>query len=195
MAFDDQHPSYFESRDAITKFLFLDDPAENVDLCLVLGCPSVSNIYPAIELYKSGLAPRLLITGHGPAQDDSEPEWRVYRDIALANGVPENAILIEPKATNTLENFTLTAPVVAKEIGWSEIRKVAIATKPFHTRRALMTARTTWPPHVQFIFRPSRDRDDSPADTWWQTESGRNFVLAELRAIGTYAMAGHIGGF
>ncbi len=73
------------------------------------------------------------------------------------------------------------------------MRTVAVATKPFHTRRALMTARQQWPAHVRLVFRPSREVDDLPADMWWQTEVGRRYVFSELRAIGTYALAGDLG--
>jgi uncharacterized SAM-binding protein YcdF (DUF218 family) len=180
------------TRDAITQFLFLEDEAEPVDLCVVLGCPTLTNMDPAIELHQAGFAPVLLITGHGPAADII-PEWRAYRDYALRRGVPESALLIEPNATNTLENFRLSYPIVERALGWAQVRKVAIATKPFHTRRALMTARKHWPEHLQFIFRPSREPDDLPADSWWQTETGRGYVLSELRAIGAYALNGDIG--
>ena len=60
-------------------------------------------------------------------------------------------------------------------------------------RRALMTARMQWPAHINYVMRPSNAPDDPPASTWWETESGRLFALAELRAIGTYALAGDIG--
>jgi hypothetical protein len=188
------HPSFLESRDAITRFLFLEDEPQQVDLCLVLGSPSISSVVPAIDLFKRGFTPRILISGHGPSPD-SAPEWRLYRDYAIGQGVPAAAILVEEKATNTLENFTLSARVIEAEIGWSRVNSVAIAAKPFHMRRALMTARANWPAHVRFVMRPSNAPDDPPAATWWQTESGRGYVLSELRAIGTYALAGHIGGF
>jgi hypothetical protein len=119
----------------------------------------------------------------------------MYRDYAIQQGVPAAAIAVEEKATNTLENFTFSARIVEAEIGWSKVRTVAIAAKPFHMRRALMTARANWPAHLRFVMRPSDAPDDPPAATWWQTEAGRGFVLSELRAIGTYALAGQIGGF
>lgn len=46
------HPSFFETRDAITKFLFLEDKPAPVDLCFILGSPSISSIVPAVHLYQ-----------------------------------------------------------------------------------------------------------------------------------------------
>lgn len=189
-----QHPGFFASRDAITKFMFLSDAPARVDFCFVLGSPSITTIVPAIELYLTGLTPRIMISGSGPHSVE-RPECEIYREHALARGVPESAILTEAGSTNTLENFALSSPIIETEIGWDKVKIAAIVTKPFHTRRALMTARAHWPAHVEYLMLPSRGEDDPLVDNWWQTESGRHFVMSEMRAIGAYALAGHLGGF
>ena len=189
-----KHRSFFDTRDAITNFLFLEDAPAQVDLCFVLGSPSISSILPAVAMYHSGLAPRLLIAGYGP-NPVQRPEAEVYRDYAVAHGVPHCAIMIEPRSRNTLENFQFSAAIIAREIGWSNLSRVAIAAKPFHMRRALMTARMNWPAHLSYLMRPSTAPDDALATNWWQSEAGRRFVLSEIRSIGTYGLENHIGGF
>ncbi|MBA2622664.1 MAG: YdcF family protein [Chthoniobacterales bacterium] len=186
--------SFFESRDAITRFLFLQDEPTPVDLCFVLGCPTPTNMDPAIELYRKGFTRKILISGHGRSLTEL-PECELFRRYAMHNGVPESALMIERKATNTFENFAFTRTIVEAELGWKNLDRVALVTKPFHMRRAVMTARAQWPGHLQFLKLPPRQPDDVPAATWWQTESGRNYVFAELRAIGTHAASGHLGGF
>lgn len=183
-----------ESRDAITRFLFVEHPPQPVDLCFVLGCPTPTNMDPAINLHARGWAPLIMISGHGPSQQ-AEPEAVKFCNYGMARGVPKAAMILETEATNTMENFTFSAPIIAREIGWDRIRNVAIVCKPFHARRALMTARQHWPAHLRYIVQPSQRPDDPPASTWWQTESGRAFVLRELVAIGTYAQKGDIGCF
>jgi hypothetical protein len=183
-----------DSRGAITRFLFVESPVQKVDLCCVLGCPTPTNMDPAIALHRAGLAPLILISGHGPAPQET-PEAAIFRDYALARGVPAEAMLLETAATNTKENFALAAPLIAARLGWDRVRAVALVAKPYHMRRAIMTARRHWPAHVRLVARPSRDPGDFPAETWWQTPGGRQHVLAELRAIGAYALQGDIGGF
>jgi uncharacterized SAM-binding protein YcdF (DUF218 family) len=190
----DRDASFFDSRDALTRFLFLKDEPAAVDLCLVLGSPTVSSMLPAIDLYRNGLTPRILISGHGP-RGTRVPEWETHKAFALRNGVPENAILLERRASNTLENFAFSRPIVEQEIGWQSVTRVAIVGKPFHMRRALMTARKQWPAHLQFVMQPSTDPIDMPANIWWQSVEGRRYVLTEVQAIGTYALQEHIGGF
>jgi DUF218 domain len=187
-------PAFFETRDAITRFLFLEDEPAPVDLCFVLGSPTPSSMLPAVDLYRRGLTPKILISGRGPVPQH-EPECEVYKAYATERGVPEHAILLERSASNTLENFVFAKAVIEQEIGWHNLKRVAIAAKPFHMRRALMTARMHWPAHLGYLMLPSTHPDDLPAETWWQSEHGRRYVLSELRAIGAYALEGHIGGF
>jgi hypothetical protein len=186
--------AFFETREAITRFLFLKDEPAPADLCFVLGSPTPSSMVPAVDLYRRGLTPKILISGHGPAPAN-EPECDLYKAYAMERGVPEQAILLERKASNTLENFVFSKAVIEQQIGWHTLKCVAIAAKPFHMRRALMTARRHWPAHLRYLMLPSNAPDDPPADTWWQTEHGRRFVFSELRAIAAYALEGHIGGF
>lgn len=186
--------SFYETRGAITRFLFLDDPPAPVDLCFVLGCPTPTTMKPAIELYRRGLTPVIVIAGHGPSAQ-AVPESLLFRDYALERGVPSEAMVLETASTNTRENFAFARPIIEELYGWDRIRRVALVAKPFHMRRAVMTARQQWPGHLHVICRPSDEPDDPPAATWWRTPSGRDFVLAELRAIGTYALQGDIGGF
>jgi hypothetical protein len=189
-----RNPDFLESRDAITRFLFLQDPPAAADFCLVLGCPTVTNMDPAIDLYRTGLTRRILVSGLGPVPGQV-PECEIFKAYAVEKGIPAAAILLERRASNTLENFVFSRPIIAAEIGWERVTTVAIAGKPFHMRRALMTARRHWPAHLRFVMRPSNDPSDPPAATWWQTEEGRRYVLSELRAIGTYALQDDLGGF
>lgn len=179
------------SIDAITQFVFLRDAPVLVDLALVLGSPSISNIEPAIALYKEGLTQQLVISGHGPAAT-SNPEWRVYSDHALAAGIPERHILIEPNARNTLENFTFSKALIDREIGWKTVSRIAICCKPLHARRAYMTARKQIPGHVELLVIPPTNHADIQPSNWQKTERGRTRVMGELSRIAEYTLKGDI---
>lgn len=182
------------TRDALSDFLFIRDEPRPVDLVMVLGCPAISNMDPAIEFWRRGLTGRILITGHGPAGTE-EPEWRLYQAYGLENGVPAEAMLIEPEARNTLENFTLSEPLLAREVGWENIDSIAIVTRPVHTRRARMTARRILPERLELVMLSPADDGAIQADTWWKTPYGRKRVLGELRRIGEYGLQDHLGDF
>jgi DUF218 domain len=189
-----------ETRAAITAFLFIKDEPEPVDFAFVLGSPTPSSIEPAIDLYLRGFAPKIVISGAGPGRATfrlrpRRSEAEIYKAYAIDRGISEKDIIVETKARNTKENFTFSYSLIQKHFDWTLVRSVSISGKPFHMRRALMTARAHWPAHLKLLMLPSYAPDDPPAETWWQTDWGRRFVLAELRAIGEYGLAGDIGGF
>jgi uncharacterized SAM-binding protein YcdF (DUF218 family) len=66
-----------------------------------------------------------------------------YRERALQLGVPESAILLEPRATNTAENLEFTKAVLAE----SSIKTLSIllVSKPYEERRSYAMARKLWP--------------------------------------------------
>lgn len=181
-----------DTRQAITRFLFIRDAPAPVDLAIVLGSPTVSSLTPAIDLYLAGMVPRILISGHGPTPGGM-PEWALYRDHALAAGVAPDDLLIEPDATNTRENLLLSADVVDRRIGWPRVGSVALCAKAFHMRRVYMTARKIFPEHVRLLLLPGDGTGDLRADDWWTTPRGRNRVLEEIGRIATYSLKNHLG--
>lgn len=182
----------YDSRAAISAFLFKKCRPEPVDLAFVLCSPSISSLQPAIALYKSGLAPKLLISGSGTAVNGSV-EWAYYRDHALASGVPDSALLLEKAARNTAENAAFGAALIEKELGWAQVRRLAVCAKPFHMRRAIMTLRRHVPADVRLVAQPPDDPGDLSADSWWQTAQGRQRIFAELGKISEYALKGDLG--
>lgn len=56
----------------------------------------------AVELYRAGIAPRLIVTG-GKADGDRTTEAATARAYAVARGIPSDAILVEDQSRTTLE--------------------------------------------------------------------------------------------
>ena len=180
-----------DSRQAITEFLFLRDEPGKVDLCFVLGSRYPETMDNAIKLWKQGLTARILISGHGPEEDQAK-EADIFATYALSAGVPEEALIIEREARNTRDNFVFSKPLVSD---WDTVQTVAIVGKPYHMRRALMTARKHWPVHIRYVMLPSNLKQDLKATDWWQSEWGRFRIMDELRRIGGYAISGDLGDF
>ncbi|MBT8528637.1 YdcF family protein [Polynucleobacter paneuropaeus] len=182
-----------KTRDAITKFLFIKDSPTKVDFAFVLGSPTLSSIEPAIELYLCNKTTWIVVSGHGPVlQGNVLTEAELFKNYAISRGVPDSRILIETRSTNTRENFEFTYDLIESQFGWKNIGKVSISGKPFHMRRAFMTACTYWPSDLMLTMLPSDHPDDPPAKTWWQTEGGRRLVLRELEAVGEYTLSGDL---
>jgi uncharacterized SAM-binding protein YcdF (DUF218 family) len=63
-----------------------------------------------IRRFEEGAAPLLVLSGGGMG---SVPEAKIMRRAALARGVPEAALLIEPRSRNTFENASETARLLS----------------------------------------------------------------------------------
>jgi uncharacterized SAM-binding protein YcdF (DUF218 family) len=65
----------------------------------------------AVELYRAGIAPRLVVTG-GKADGDRTTEAATARAYAIAHGVPSDAILVEDQSRTTLESIRAVGGVL-----------------------------------------------------------------------------------
>lgn len=86
-------------------------------------------LYAAV-LYQAGKAPRIVVTGGGRENGDTEAE--LMRDILNYMGVPEQAVVLETASTTTYDNARFTVPIL-RENNWE---KVLLVTSAFHMRRS-----------------------------------------------------------
>jgi uncharacterized SAM-binding protein YcdF (DUF218 family) len=88
----------------------------------------------AVELYQRGHAPILVMTGGPAARGDIESE--VMRSLATELGVPEDAIRIETKSRNTIENARFTKQLLSEQGDATRRPEVILVTSPYHLGRA-----------------------------------------------------------
>ncbi|HET9985955.1 MAG TPA: YdcF family protein [Longimicrobiales bacterium] len=84
----------------------------------------------ALELWRGGWAPRLVVTG-GVGRRDTLSEADVARRYALAHGVPADAILIE-RAGVTSAQSVFAAAAILRAHG---VRRALLVSDPFHMMR------------------------------------------------------------
>ncbi|MGW8375062.1 YdcF family protein [Streptomyces sp. ODS28] len=116
------------------------------DAAIALGSHDLGVASCAAGLYHAGLFPTLVFTGgNSPGTVDRFPRGEAvhYREEALRLGVPDAAILTEPRAANTGENIAFSRALL--EGRGRAPRTVLLVTKPYMERRAFATARKLWP--------------------------------------------------
>jgi uncharacterized SAM-binding protein YcdF (DUF218 family) len=116
------------------------------DVGIGLGSHDLSVATTIAELYHRGMFPLVVFTGaNSPTTAQRFPRGEAvhYRDHAAALGMPADAILIEPTATNTGENITRTRDLLA-DAGRMP-RTVTLVSRPYQQRRAYATCRKLWP--------------------------------------------------
>ncbi|MFB6820325.1 YdcF family protein [Streptomyces virginiae] len=111
-----------------------------------LGSHDLGVAEVAVDLYKRDMTPLIVFTGAtSRTTHERMPrgEAEHYRERALELGVPDSAILVEPKARNTGENIRFSRELLT-DMGVS-VESVLLVSKPYEERRAYATARKMWP--------------------------------------------------
>jgi uncharacterized SAM-binding protein YcdF (DUF218 family)/transcriptional regulator with XRE-family HTH domain len=116
------------------------------DAAIGLGSHDLGVAAYAAELYHAGLFPVLVFSGaNSPTTTMRFPRGEAvhYREHAIELGVPNNAILVEPQASNTGQNIALSRVLLA-EHGHTP-SSLLLISKPYMERRAFATCRKVWP--------------------------------------------------
>ncbi|MGB8098742.1 MAG: YdcF family protein [Terracidiphilus sp.] len=135
--------------------------ADRFDAIIVLGggvnrdgnpTPStLARVTEAVHEYERGVAPRLILTGHDDFKGLNEA--RTMARIAQAQGIPAQNLVVEPFASNTIQNACFSARIM-REHGWHSAEVVSSAT---HLPRAELIFSTTpiqWRGHVAPSLEP-----------------------------------------
>ncbi|MFI6401407.1 YdcF family protein [Streptomyces sp. NPDC050548] len=113
---------------------------------IALGSLDLGVAGAAADLYHAGMFPVVAFTGDiSGATRERFPRGEAvhYREHALSLGVPDEAILLEPKATNTGQNIGFSREVL--ENAGIAVTTVLLISMPYMQRRAYATCRKLWP--------------------------------------------------
>ncbi|ALM53967.1 YdcF family protein [Halomonas huangheensis] len=127
----------------------------NSDALVVCGSYDLRVCDHACELIHRGVAPRMLISGsmgNWTRYLWSSTEAEVFAERAWANGIADQQLILECKATNFAENIALSRKML------EGVRRVTFVTKPNSIRRVQQTLPIQWPqvevavsaPDIQF---------------------------------------------
>lgn len=119
---------------------------KKADMIWALGSHDLRVADRAAELWHSGLAPLIVMSGGLGNFTEGvfhEPEADLFAKRAIELGVPAESILIENKSTNTGENVMFTQELLGlKNIS---VTSAIAVQKPYMERRTFATIRAQWP--------------------------------------------------
>ncbi len=116
------------------------------DVGIGLGSHDLGVAVIATRLFQAGLFPWIVFTGaNAPTTVERFPRGEAvhYREYAVEQGVPPEAVLVEPRATNTAENLEFSRALLAER--QIPVKSVLIMSRPYQQRRAYATCRLMWP--------------------------------------------------
>ena len=158
-------------------------PAAPADLLAVLGGDGGDRGLTAANLYASGMAPHLLLTG----MEDSPPRvrrallhWRVQ--VLADEGVPLKQIELDVESNNSMEEALNTRRLMEAR-GW---HRVLVVSDPSHMRRLSWTWRRAFEGSgLAYSLVASSPADWKP-DIWWRDEKSGAAVIMECIKIAYY---------
>jgi uncharacterized SAM-binding protein YcdF (DUF218 family) len=177
----------------VARLLTVRDPVSRADLVLVLGGEINTRPFHAAELYRRGVAPRVVLVRErsGPAVRQGLYPSRadVSALILRRGGVPDSAIVVlEPTggASSTREEAGALREYLRSGGG----RRVVVVTNAYHTRRArLAVRRATRSLPVEILMSPAPADGFSESD-WWRSEDGLVAYFGEFAKLAVYLAGG-----
>ncbi len=144
-------------------------PKPHYNVCLE------SRINHAVSLYKGHYASKIVMSG-GTDKSDNVNEAETMKKIAIKDGVPASAILLENKSTSTYQNLAFSQKILNK----AGLHSAIIVTDPPTNARAGLVASKL---HYNYTLSP---------DTNTTCTHITNYVLIEPLAIIYYFLTGRI---
>ncbi len=127
----------------------------------------------AVELYREGAAPRIIVTGR--------KESIVMRKYAVRKGINPANVLLEAQALDTIGNAFFTRKVFLLPNSWQSI---VIVTSVFHINRAKLIFRKVLGKSYHMLFVPSkRVLSDKAFKDKVEAEKGLTFLTMLLSAL------------
>jgi uncharacterized SAM-binding protein YcdF (DUF218 family) len=158
--------------------LDVEDPLAQADVIVALSGDTGARTETAVDLWKRKYAPVIIFAG-ASVDPNSVSSGELMKREAVAGGVPESAILVEPASNTTQEN----AREVAALMKARGLKTAILVTSPYHQRRAAnFFGHEFAPVNLSFINYPARDPQWDP-NTWWLHEPARTLTVVELAKL------------
>jgi uncharacterized SAM-binding protein YcdF (DUF218 family) len=160
------------------------------DAGIGLGGRDLGVALVAVDLFRHGMFPCVVFTGgNSPTTVRRFPRGEAvhYREYAIAHGVPAESILLEPRATNTMENIAFAREVLATHR--IRPRSILIMSRPYQQRRAYATCKKLWP-EVEVVCAARRLPLDDYVESIGDAKRVIDMIVGDTQRIELYAERG-----
>jgi uncharacterized SAM-binding protein YcdF (DUF218 family) len=160
-------------------FWVVNDKPEASDTIAILGDDNYAGdrATRAAQLFKDGMAPRIIASGRylRPYASIAELEQHDLRD----RGVPAGAIIrLDHRAENTREEAYAIAMLISSH-GW---KRILLVTSNYHTRRARYICERAFPAGTILRVVAAPDSEYDP-HSWWHTRAGTKIFAHEFAGM------------
>jgi uncharacterized SAM-binding protein YcdF (DUF218 family) len=177
---------------SLGQHLITERPLEKTDAIAVLSGSVPDRILEAIDIYKQGYAPLIILTKEEKAAGYDEllslgikiPEgYDLNQMIALKLGVPATSIIIiDERVNSTYSEERVLYDFLKKR----DLKSLILVTSKYHTTRATKLFKLVMDGEkIKLITRPSKYDTFDPKN-WWKVRRDLKQVLFEYQKLADY---------
>ena len=180
----------------ITQTVFVASEPQPAELLFIFGTSSIdSEILDAVACdYLQDRFPKILVTGLSGRlyYETGRPLASIMRDELIARGVSSDAILVQDRSTNTLEDVAFSLDVLEQHN--ISPNSIAFLCKAHHSGRCLRTLRKFFPFQTlsPITYVAEYDGVKVSKEDWYQHEISRGRVYGEYLRIIRYTERGDL---
>jgi len=164
--------------------LYIGDTAHKADAIIVLSGdtgPYYRRTRKAVELYKEGYAHHIIFSGYGFGGDSAE----FLIKIAMHYNLPKSAVIVEPSARSTYENFLFSKPIILKD----GFKSILIITSPYHQLRAYLVAKKIFRGTDVKIYNCASNKPaDKNAGIGYRIREAKFVMMEYFKLLGYYLL-------
>jgi uncharacterized SAM-binding protein YcdF (DUF218 family) len=179
---------------AAGRYLVVEQALERSDAIVVLGGGRVERWLEAVELFRAGWAPHIVLSRGRiePAELRLREsgirfpaEAELVRDAMVQMNVPADAIVILHTSLDNTAQEATSVRRVASAAGW---HRLIVVTSKYHTRRTLFAfERDFRGTSIEIRVRGTRYESATP-DRWWASRADFRWVTSELQKLLAYRL-------
>ncbi|GAA0546565.1 hypothetical protein GCM10010172_30310 [Paractinoplanes ferrugineus] len=154
------------------------------DLIFVFGSTLPDAVAPAAEVFRSGLAPLIVLTGGPNRRKPDQVESDVHARLLQSQGIAPEQMLVERRSRTSVENVAFARPLIEERL--DAVRTVVVVVKWWQRRQVHVLAAGL--PTVERIYaaiwNPPARADGRPYDrTSWASSSDRPRIEGEFEYL------------
>ena len=148
-------------------------------MIFVFGSSNLARAEKAVELYKKDLAPKIIFSGGSPIYDPVRPvEAREYRRLALKQGVPDKAIIVEDQSITTADNIKCSLNLLDQLK--VKLEKIILVNSPSSQRRGWCHFKKYLPDKIKLFRINCATKPEYNKVNWFRNEAGIRIILNEF---------------
>lgn len=183
-------PEVIQLAQKLWDYHLLHHKLKKADCIFVLGSHDWRVAERGAELYLQGFAPLLILSGGLGRLTEGvwkQTEADLFAQIAMKKGVPEKALLIENKSTNTGENILFTQQLLHDK--GLHPQSYLLVQKPYMERRSYATFKKHLPEAEVMVTSPQLSFEQY-ANVEIPIEKVINIMVGDLQRIKVYPEKG-----